>query len=183
MKFQQSIKDQVRTCLEWAAKNDVEVDERHIFADAAISGKKRRRAGREAMLNALDAGEIDVVITLSTSRLNRKIHRALQFVEEEIVEKKRRCVFVGQNIDTENTTFWKPLVYVFAMLGEYQVTSTAGHIRAAHEGLLLSGFVHGTAPYGYTGIVVEGLYTKRGKPRRKWAIEPKAAEVVTLRSW
>jgi Resolvase, N terminal domain len=152
----------------------------HIFTDAAISGKKRQRAGLEAMLRALDADEIDVVITLSTNRLHRKIHLALKFVEEEIIEKKRRCVFVLQNIDTANTESWKQLVFVFAMVDEVQVTNSAGHIRAAHVGLLLSDCVHGSVPYGYTGIDVEGPRTKRDKPRQKLVIEPRAAEAVKL---
>jgi site-specific DNA recombinase len=178
-KFQHSLEDQTRACLDWAAKNDVEVDlQRHIFTDAAISGKKRQRAGLEAMLRALDADEIDVVITLSTNRLHRKIHLALKFVEEEIIEKKRRCVFVLQNIDTANTESWKQLVFVFAMVDEVQVTNSAGHIRAAHVGLLLSDWVHGSVPYGYTGIDVEGPRTKRDKPRQKLVIEPEAAEVA-----
>ncbi len=178
-KFQHSLEDQTRACLDWAKKNDVEVDiQKHIFTDAAVSGKKRQRAGLEAMLNALDADEIDVVITLSTNRLHRKIHLALKFVEEEIIEKKRRCVFVLQNIDTANTESWKQLVFVFAMVDEVQVTNSAGHIRAAHVGLLLSDCVHGSVPYGYTGIDVDGPRTKRGKPRQKLAIEPSAAEAV-----
>ena len=175
-RFQHSIADQVRTCLDWAAKNDVEIDEQHhIYSDEGQSGKKRRRAGLMAMMAALEAGELDVVITVATNRLHRKVHMALQFVEESIVEKRRRCVFVHQNIDTQNTQSWKQLLCVFAVLDEFQVTMSAGHIRSAQEGLLLGGFVHGTVTYGFKGIVVEGPATKLGKPRQKWAIDTVAA--------
>ena len=127
------------------------------------------------MFAALDRNEFDVVITFATNRLARKVYRALQFVEEQIVEKRRRCVFVAQRIDTENKELWKALLYVHAMLDEVQVSNSTAHIQAAHEGLLLQGFVHGTVTFGYEGVPIDGPLTRLGRPRRKTTIEPVAA--------
>jgi site-specific DNA recombinase len=177
-RFQASIEDQVRSCREWAERNNVEIDDVHVYSDAAKTGKARRRKGLQSMLAALDRGEIDVVITFATNRLNRKIHLALQFVEGEIVEKRRRCVFVAQNIDTANTQFWKQLLYVFAMLDEFQVQMSAAHIRAAHIGLLLKRWVHSTLTFGYTGVPIPGDLTRQGKPRRRWEVDEEAKKWV-----
>jgi DNA invertase Pin-like site-specific DNA recombinase len=102
-RFQHSIKDQFRACLEWARCNGIAVGRRHFFRDKAVSGRHARRRAFERLIAALAAGEVDVVIVFSTSRLFRKMYKALQFVEEVIVEKNRRCVFVQNNIDTADT--------------------------------------------------------------------------------
>lgn len=177
-RFQRSIKDQILACREWAEKNDVTVLDQHIFIDEGESGKKSRRPGHLAMLKALDAGEIDVCITFSTNRLYRKMHRAIRFVEETIVEKHRRCVFVAQNIDTANEKMWKQLLYIFAMLDEVGVQMSAAHIRQAHIGLTLAGKVAGTLAFGYVGVEVAGSPTRMNKVRRETAIDPTLAPVV-----
>lgn len=183
-KFQQSIPDQVFACKQWAKKNGITVLDCHIFTDEAVTAKKRRRVGLQAMLDALARNEVDVVITFATNRLHRKIHLALQFVEETIIEKRRRCVFVAQNIDTGDTKFWKALVYVFAMLDEMGVQMSTAHIRQAHIGLLLRGRIHGTIPFGYTGVEVPGELTRRNRPSRRPEIDSDAARwVVQAFEW
>ena len=149
----------------------MDIDDLHIFCDAGVSGRRRRRDGLDAMLRALNRGEVDVVITFATNRLHRKIHLALAFVEEQIVEKRRRAVFVTQNLDTADQKFWKALLYVFAMLDEFGVMMTAGHVREAHIGLMRRSLVHGTLSFGYVGKPIEGEFTKRGKPRCRYEID------------
>lgn len=179
-RFQQSLDDQVRACREWAERHDVEVADDHVFTDAAASGKRRRRPGLDAMKAALERGTAQVVITYATNRLHRKIHLALKFVEEVIVERRRRCVFVAQDIDTANEQFWKQLIYVFAMLDEFGIMMTAGHVREAHVGLLQRRLVHGTLTYGYAGTPAgTGETTRRGRPRRHLAVDEAARPWVT----
>jgi len=174
-RFQHSIADQIRACQKWAEENDVDVADCHVFSDAGTSGKKRRRAGLKAMMEAMSRGEIDVVITFATNRLSRKIHQALQFVEEEIVERRLRCVFVAQRIDTSDQKFWKALVYVFAMIDEFGIQMTAGQVREAHIGLSRRKMINGTLAFGYTGVPIPGEEkagtTRLGRPRRRWAID------------
>ncbi|HSH94057.1 MAG TPA: recombinase family protein, partial [Roseimicrobium sp.] len=183
-RFQQSIEDQIRECLKRAEAEGIEVLQEHIFFDKAKSGRSRRRRGLQEMLATLERGEVEVVLTFATNRLNRRIHLALKFVEEVIVEKRRRCIFVAQNIDTANTQFWKQLLYVFAMLDEFQTQMTVSHIRAGQIGLLLKRFVHGTYSFGYRGEVVPGEFTKKNKPRRRWVIDPEGSPwVLKIFDW
>ena len=171
-RFQHSIDDQVRKCRDWAAANNVEVSDRHVFADAAVSGKTHKRHAFRAMLDALERDEVEVVITFATNRLFRKLYRSLQFVEEEVVDRGKRCVFVAQNIDTAQD-FWRQLLSTFATHDKMMVQALAGQVRAAHEGLLLKEWVWGTIPFGYTQIAVEGQNTRLGKPRTTPRIDDK----------
>ena len=45
-------------------------------------------------------------------------------------------------------------------------------------GLVDDALIFGTETYGYFGVPVEGLTTRRGRPKRKLAIDPKTATVV-----
>ncbi len=171
-RLQHSIKDQLRGCLEWANHNGIIVSRKHIFRDKAVSGKRSRRRGFRRLLDAIAAGEVDVVIVFSTSRLFRKMYKALQFVEETIVEKGLRCVFVYNNIDTAEADRWRQALAFSAMMDEFVIQSTIAHIQAAHMTLLLDGRVYGTLCFGYTGEPIPGLLTRRGKPGERVIIDP-----------
>lgn len=174
----------MRDCQDWAASHGVEVADNHIFADRGITGKTHKRAGLQALLRALDDDEIDVVIVFTTNRLFRKMYKALQFIEEEVVDRQKRCVFVRQAIDTDDAELWRPLMQVFAMLDERQVAMLAAFVHSAHEGLLLKGRVHGTITFGYWAMPVDGPETRLGKPRTAWAIhEESAAWVRRIFAW
>jgi DNA invertase Pin-like site-specific DNA recombinase len=163
-RFQHSTADQTRKCREWAAANNVELKDCHIFSDEAVTGKTHKRAAFTAMLQALAGNEVDVVITFATNRLFRKLYRSLAFVEEEIVDRGKRCVFVAQHIDTDHE-LWRQLLNVCAAHDEMMVQAIAGQVRAAHEGLLLKNWVWGTLPFGYCPTAVEGTNTRLGRPR------------------
>lgn len=177
-KFQHSIEDQIRVCREWAATHGVVVEDRHIFSDSGITGKTHKRAGLTQLINALDKGEVDVAIFYATNRLYRKVYASLQFVEESIMDRGHRCVFVSQNIDTAVTESWSALMSLYAMQDEIQVKMITGQVRAAHEGLAINDRVWGTVTFGYVGVPVEGRETRQGKPATQWTVDPVAAEYV-----
>ena len=171
-RFQHSTDDQVRACRAWADANDVDVADRHVFFDERQTGKKRRRAGLAALMAAVDRGEVDVLVVFSTSRLSRKQYQSLKFVEEEVVDRRKRCVFVKSGIDTDNAEQWRRLMQLNAIVDEMTVTMQASHVRAAHEGQLREGLVFGTLTYGYRGEPVPGRTTKLGRPARTLAVDP-----------
>ncbi len=178
-KFQASIDDQVRACKKWAEANGIEIEDAYVFADRARTGKTHRRTGLQKLLTAIANDEIDVLITFATNRLYRKMYRSLQLIDEEIVSRRKRCVFVAQNIDTEKSEFWRQLVSVFAMLDELQLQSQAAFVRAAHEGLLNRGLVHGTIAFGYKGVEEPAAgKTKLGRIRRRLEIDEDTAKWV-----
>lgn len=177
-RFQQSIDDQVRVCREWAANNAISVLDEHIFADRAKTGRTHKRDGFSSLLVAMRQDEIDVVITFATNRIYRKVYRSLQFVEEEIIDRGKRCVFVAQNIDTSKSEFWRALLQVFAMLDEVQVQIMGGQVRAAHEGLVRQGRVWGTTSFGYRSVPIESAPARNGKVPKTWAVDEEQAQWV-----
>ena len=97
------------------------------------SGETHRRHAFRSMLAAWERDEVDVVVTFATNRLFRKLYRSLQFVEEGVVDRGKRCMFVAQNIDTAQD-FWRQLLSTFATHDEMMVQALAGQVRAAYEG-------------------------------------------------
>ena len=154
------------------------MDECRIFIDEAVTGRSNRRQGLKDLQTALEADEVDDVYILATNRLYRKMYRSLQFVEEEIVERGKRCVFVSSHIDTANKDDWLQRLQLHAMMDEYAGTVNTAHIRAAHVGQLEKGEIFGSLPYGYTGEDVEGRTTKRGLPTRRIVVDPETAQWV-----
>jgi DNA invertase Pin-like site-specific DNA recombinase/transposase len=175
-RFQHSIEDQVRVCREWAERNEMEVVE--VFVDEAVTGKSSRRQGLHQLRDALEADRIDVVVVFTTNRLYRKMYQSLAFVEEEIVDRGKRCVFVHSGIDSADTDDWRQRLQLHALIDEFLVQTIGKHVHAAHEGLLLQCRVFGTVTFGYTGKVIEGQTTRLGRPARRLAIDATQAEWV-----
>jgi hypothetical protein len=183
-RFQHSIEDQVRACREWAEQHDIAVPDAFIFVDRAKSGRIARRQGLKALRDALATGDIDVVIVFTTNRLFRKTYQSLAFVEEEIVDRGKRCVFIRSGVDTADAARWRQLLQMHAMIDEFVVQMAADHVRAAHEGLLIQTRVFGTVTYGFAGQPIPGEVTKLGRPRRLLIVDPEtSAWVQKVFSW
>jgi DNA invertase Pin-like site-specific DNA recombinase len=183
-KYQASLEDQIRACRDWAAANDVEIDDQLIFADQAVSGKKSGRPGLDALRAALAAGKIDVLIVFATNRLHRSFYKAMQFIQEEVKEINARCVCVRSGVDTDDEKRWKLLHSVNALMDESMLQLTADQVREGHVGLLLAGRVSGTITFGYAGQEIPGLTTRRNRPQRSVVIDPTAGEwVKTVFKW
>ena len=171
-RFQDSIADQVRTLFEAAFKLGIFIPREHVYFDMAVRGWKDRRPGLTALRQAIKQKAFNVFLVFTTSRLFRRTYKALQFVEEELVERGIRGVFVKSHLDTADGDNWRTTFQLFATMDEAMVRMYADHVRAAHEGLFLRGMVFGSLPLGYTGEVVPGEFTKRKLPRRRIIIDP-----------
>ena len=156
-----------------------------IFFDEAKKGKSSRRQGLKDFHRALAENRADVAIMFTTSRLYRKTYQSLAFVEEEIVDRGKRAVFVRSGpLDTDETEHWRQLLQMYALIDEFVVAMTAEHVRAAHEGLLLQCRVFGTLTYGYAGEEIPNVVTHLGKPARRLVKDPVNAEwVVKIYDW
>lgn len=177
-KYQHSTDDQVRKCREWAEQHGIDIRPEHIFVDEAVTGRSSRRRSLLRLQQALQDNQVDVVIALATNRLFRKAYKAEQFIEEEIVDRKKRAVFIDTGIDTAAGDRWRQYFQMHAMLDEFTATSTVGHIRAAQEGLFEQGRVFGSLTFGYMGEEIPGIRTHSGRIGRRIVIDPAAAEWV-----
>lgn len=175
-RFQHSIEDQIRVCKEWAEKNGITVPDNLIFVDRAVTGKSCRRQGLKDFQKALAENRAGVAILFTTNRLYRKFYQSLAFVEEEIVDRGKRAVFVKSGpIDTDDKEHWRKLLHIHALMDEFVIQTIAAHVQSAHEGLLLQCRVFGTVAFGFTGEVIPGQITRLGRPAKRLIIEPEAA--------
>ncbi len=176
---QNSTGDQVRTCLEYARKLGLWVDPELIFSDEAKSGQMSDRDNFQRMLEALRRNEFDVIIFFSTSRLFRKQWKALEFIDTEILPRKKRCIFLSQGIDTaEDKRRWRMYMNHCAQNDEYVTEMNTAAIRASHIGKLRRGEVVGEMTFGYCGEETAGIPTRRGRPARRFVIAEDCAQCV-----
>lgn len=183
-RFQDSIVDQVRTLLEAALKLKIFIPREHIYFDMAVRGFQDRRPGLTALRKAMKEKQFDVFLVFTTSRLFRRTYKALQFVEEELVERGIRGVFLKSGIDTGDDKDWRTMFQVLATMDEAMVRMYASHVRASHEGLFIRGMVFNSLPLGFTGEVVPGEFTKRKLPRRRIVVDPETLPwVIRIFEW
>lgn len=173
--FQHSIADQIRGIFEFAVEQRIFIPRDHIFIDLAVRGCKERRPGLDEARALLARRGAQTFLVFTTNRLFRKNYKCMKFVEEEVVERGLRCVFVKTGIDTAEDNRWRLPLQVHALVDEMASTQYASNIRAAHEGLFLKRFVVSSIAFGYMGKVVDGPLTKRHRPRRKLAIDPETS--------
>ncbi len=177
-RFQQSIADQVRTLFEEAEREGIHIPLENVFFDTAAKGYSSRRPGLSSLRAALENAKVDVLLVFATNRLFRKTYKSLQFVEEELVERGVRCIFVKSKIDTADEKRWRFVLQIYAAMDESVVSMYADHVRAAHEGLFLRGMVFSSLSLGYTGEPIDGEQTKRKLPRCRIIIDEGAAKWV-----
>jgi hypothetical protein len=183
-RFQHSIADQVRSLYEAALKQASFVPRDFVYYDLAVRGYKEQRPGLNGLRARLIAGGIDLLLVFTTNRLFRKTYKALQFVEEEVVERGIRCLFIKSGVDTADADRWRMLLQVHAMTDEFVVGMYADNVRAAHEGLFERGMVCGTVCFGYTAQPIPGEFTKRKRPRCRVVTDPDARPwVEQIYSW
>jgi site-specific DNA recombinase len=173
--FQHSIVDQVRTLFEAALKQGIFIPRENICFDMATPGYKDQRPGLNRLRELLASGGIDVFLVFTTNRLFRKTYKALQFVEEEVVGRGIRCLFVKSGVDSADEKRWRMLLQIHAMTDEFMVGMYTENVRSAHEGLFQGGLVFGTVTFGYRGREIQGPLTKRGRPRRLLEVDPEVS--------
>ncbi len=177
-RFQHSISDQVRALFEAALKQDIFIPRSHVFYDMAVRGYKEQRPGLNRLRAVLAGGSIRVFLVFTTNRLFRKTYKALQFVEEEVVERGIRCLFVKSGVDSADKKRWRMLLQIHAMTDEFVVGMYADNVRAAHEGLFDQQLVWSTLSFAYRGEPIPGAFTKRNRPRCRVVIDAEIAPWV-----
>jgi site-specific DNA recombinase len=177
-RFQHSVADQVRGLLEAALAQVIFVPREFVFYDLAVRGAKERRPGLDGLRAVLKAKSVQAVLIFTTNRLFRKTYKALQFVEEQVVGRGIRCIFVKSGVDSNDEKRWRMMLQVHAMTDEFVTGIYADNIRVGHEGLFDKRLVFGTITFGYRAKEVPGAPTRRKRPRCEYEVDPDAADWV-----
>lgn len=177
-RFQDSIADQVRSLFEGALERKIFIPRENVFFDLAIRGGKDRRPGLNALRHAIEEKRFGVFLVFTTSRLFRRAYRAMQFAEEELVERGIRGIFLKSRLDTADGDNWRTMFQILATMDEAMVRMCGSHVQASHEGLFLRCLVWGSLCLGYTGEEIPGEFTRRKLPRRKIIIDAIARDWI-----
>lgn len=161
---EKSIDDQVRVCKKYIDENGLILDEKHIYADEALSGSLLNRPGLQALENAMANKEIDAVAVDDLSRLSRSNHQMLTMVNKfNYYQVKIISVSEGIISDDENS---KLGIHIRGLINEIYLDDLKKKTIRGLEGPKLRGFSTGESVYGYRSHPVGELkLNKKGQPK------------------
>ncbi len=168
-----SLEDQKRICLEYCAKNGMEVVQ--VYADAERSGKSVK--GRDEFVRMLhDAKQpdhpYDAVVIFHVDRLARRTADATDaFDRLDHAGVELHCTVHGK-MNSMLLTF-------LAMIAQQQSAATAVHTRKAQEGSVLKGKSSGGFAYGYA-VSDEKIENGKIVPGYLTIVPEEAATVVRI---
>ena len=178
-KLQHSTDDQVRECIQWAARNEIYVPPELISVDEGVKGKRLRRAGLTRTKRILADRTASVLLVFKASRLFRQAGKGYQFINEEVVEEGLRAVSVSQGIDTNDKKTWKLQLQIHGLLDDLLLDAIADHVRSGLKGLHLNGWTTGALGVGYRRKeIASAPTTNRGLPRTIPEVDPFAANLI-----
>lgn len=139
--------------------NPLMVNPEHIFLDEGISGTKEagQRPALNALLDAIERGEINVVIVLALDRLGRKSKIVLELVEW-FSEHNCQLISCNESLDTSTPTGMF-VVQMFAAIAQLDHSNIVKRLTDGRNARFREdGERGGVLPFGYErtaeGIVV-----------------------------
>lgn len=176
---QGSTADQLRVCLEFAARNRIYCPPDLLCVDEAVKGRKDTRPALSRCQLILQRRLATVMLIYKLSRLSRKGHQAKRFIEEEVVEAGLRAIAVTQNIDTAADQNWRLMVGIHGAMDEDLLGTIGDHVRSGQIGLFHKGWTTGAVPLGYKAVVVpDAPRTRREHPRTMAAVDEAVAPMI-----
>lgn len=149
---ERSIEDQVRRCREFIKSNGGNPDKAKVFPDFAISGSSLDRRGLEAMMAAVESGDIKVIVTEDMSRISRDIADAAT-IFKKLEFFRVPLIGVADGIDTSQKGA-KLQFTVKSLLSDMYLDDLRDKTLRGLEGRALAGFATGNVPYGFHTVPV-----------------------------
>lgn len=144
----QSISNQRDYIMNYIIRNNLMLIDEYI--DDGVSGTQFDRKGWERLINDIENGRINMVITKDTSRLGRNISQSLYYSTEYFQEKNVRYVALTDGVDTFDKTQNTDMLMFKAFYNEMYVKDISTKIKATLNSQKRNGkFMGGIAPYGY----------------------------------
>ena len=174
-----TIEAQVAMCREKAGRDGVAIDDAHIYVDRGISGASVARAGFQAMLAAIEAGNFpEVLYAKDDKRLfrnEREAGRLIEWIWEQNIEICYCLMDFGDPRENDEQWFMQRQFHIIAELERRRKrTEVFEHQRQN----ALNGYSNGgLPPYGYRR---KEVITKEKKKKLTWEIDPKEVEAVKL---
>jgi DNA invertase Pin-like site-specific DNA recombinase len=143
-----------------------------VFTDPGVSGAKAQRPRLDAMLAAVERGEVDVIVVAKLDRLGRSM-RNLSPLLGMLDDRGVSLVSIAESLDSGSTT-GRLLRNVLGSMAEWERDVICERTRAGVNARVRAGGWGGgnNAPFGYS-VVGEG-------PTAHLEINPGEAEVVRM---
>ncbi len=163
-----SIKNQRSFIKEYALKNNIEIYD--YYVDDGFSGGNFDRPGFKRMINDIEKGIIDCVITKDMSRLGREFIETGNYVFKYFPEHNIRYIAILENYDTLNPNGVEDILPFKAVINDMYLKDISKKIKSIRHDLMKAGlFVSSSVPYGYK---------RSEEDNRKLIVDEYAAEVV-----
>lgn len=164
----ESIENQLAICREYIAAHP-DLEEVEVYIDDGRTGLNYNRTGYIRMMEDVDDGKINCIITKSLARLGREHAETIKLFKQTFVLKDIRYIAVVDNIDFNGSINSMEIPLKVVMNDNYSM-ETSKNIRSVFLAKAKSGdFIGSFATYGYK---------KNPKDRNKLLVDPVAAEVV-----
>ena len=162
-----SIQTQRMMLRQYAAEHGLTVVDEYI--DDGWSGTNFDRPSFQRMIDDIEDGKINCVVTKDLSRLGRNYILTGQYTEIYFPSKGVRYIAINDNVDTENAES-NDLMPFKNLFNEWFIRDTSRKIRAVNKAKGERGVPLTTnVPYGYV---------KDPENPKHWIIDPEAAKVV-----
>src|SRR5574344_1247942 len=163
-----SITNQKNLIKEFAEKNGIELYD--FYIDDGYSGGNFDRPDFKRLLNDLECGVINCVITKDLSRLGRDFIETNNYIYKYFPENGIRYIAILDNLDTENPNNGDDMVPFKTVVNDMYLKDTSRKIKSVRHDLMNKGlFVGSSVPYGYK---------RSEEDNRKFVIDDYAARVV-----
>lgn len=163
-----SITNQRAFIKDYAIKNNIEIYD--YYVDDGYSGGNFDRPGFKRLINDIENGIIDCVITKDMSRLGREFIETGNYVFKYFPEHNVRYIAILENYDTLNPNGMEDILPFKAVINDMYIKDISRKIKSVRHDKMKEGlFVGSSVTYGY----------KRSKEdSRKFVIDEYAANVV-----
>ena len=138
-----------------------------FYVDDGYTGTNFNRPGFQRMLEDMDMGYISTVIVKDSSRFGRNYLEVGQYTDYYFPEHNIRFIAINDCIDSENG---EDDFSVFRnVMNEMYAKDISRKVRSSHRLRGNAGEPLSVPPYGYM---------KSSENKKKWVIDPEAAEIV-----
>ena len=138
-----------------------------IYVDDGYTGTNFNRPGFQQMLDDMDAGLVSALIVKDMSRLGRDYLQVGFYTESYFPDRDIRFIAINDGVDSLNGE--DELAPFRNVMNEMYARDISRKVRSAHRTRGRMGEPLGQPPYGYI---------KSPENKKKWIIDPAAAEVV-----
>jgi DNA invertase Pin-like site-specific DNA recombinase len=158
MDFSESIKNQRAMLLQYIEENP-ELRLHDVYEDDDFTGQNFQRDGFERLLNDMETGRVNMVLTKDLSRLGRDHIETGFYVEKYFPLNKIRYVAVVDNVDTFMNRKNDKMTSFKLFMNDFYSADISEKILATFDSKRKAGlYIGGFPPYGYK-MEVKGRFT------------------------